>query len=153
MKWLRSGILLVVLVSAVTAAPVQFDDEDGSLRLPKSSWPLSYDLTLTTNVHVGTRGFTGKVIIAVEIREATDFITLHNRGLTINSVKLISSSENELEMDWNEDTTKEFLIIESLVTPLQAGARVTVEIEFDGYLNLGTSGFYRSSYISESATR
>jgi aminopeptidase N len=153
MNWLRSGIILVVLISALIAAPVQFDDEDGSFRLPKSSWPLSYDLTLTTNVHAGTRGFTGKVIIAVEIREATDFITLHNRGLTINSVKLISSSENELEIQTNPDVTKEFLIIESLVTPLQAGARVTVEIEFTGLLQTGTSGFYRSSYISENVTR
>jgi Peptidase M1 N-terminal domain len=153
MKWLRSGIVLVLLISAVTAAPVDLADEDGSLRLPQSSWPLSYDLTLTTNVHAGTRAYTGKVIIAIEIKQTTDFITLHNRGLTINSVKLISSSDVELEIAHTNDAAKEFLVIESLTVPLVLGARLTIEIEFNGLLQTGTSGFYRSSYVFDKVTR
>jgi Peptidase M1 N-terminal domain len=153
MKWLKSGIILLLVVSAVTAAPVDLADDDDSLRLPQSSWPLSYDLTLTTNVHAGVRAFTGKVIISIEIKAATNFITLHNRGLTINDVKLKSNSGNELEIDHKSDAVKEFLVIESLTTPLQSGDQLTVEIEFNGLLQTGTSGFYRSSYVFEQVTR
>lgn len=145
MKWITSGILLVALITTAQAAPAPFADED-SLRLPKSSIPISYDITLTTNVHTGARGFSGIEKIEIEIVELSDFVTLHNRGLSVSSVKLISESGNELEIAISEDREKEFFIIESLVVTLQPGARYTVEIEFSGFLQGGTSGFYRSSY-------
>jgi hypothetical protein len=33
------------------------------------------------------------------------------------------------------------------------GARLTIEIEFNGLLQTGTSGFYRSSYVFDKVTR
>lgn len=152
MKWLRSGILLVVLIATVKTAPAPFADEE-SLRLPKTSKPISYDLTLTTNVHNGEREFSGLVKIVIEIVEATDFITLHNRGLTIESVKLKNAAEAELDISFSEDKPKEFLIIESLTRPLDVGSRFTVEISYKGFLQGGTNGFYRSSYLVGSETR
>lgn len=151
--WLSSGIILVILLSTATAAPAPFAEEDGSLRLPKSSVPTHYDISLTTDVHVGQRAFTGVVKIEIEIKENTDFITLHNRGLQINEVKLINRAEAELEIRFTEDAEKEFLIIESLIRPLEVGELFTIEISYQGSLQLGTSGFYRSSYKIDGETR
>lgn len=155
MKWLKSGILLVVLLSTAKAAPAPLaDDDENSLRLPKSSAPISYDLELTTNVHSGQRALTGFVKIEIEIKETTDFITLHNRGLTIGDVKLINSNSAELDIEISSDLEKEFLVIESLTRPLQVGELYSIEISYRGNLQLGTSGFYRSSYrVADGTTR
>ena len=153
MRWIQSGIFLVVLLLTVKAAPAPFADDDGLLRLPKSSVPTHYDIELKTDVHTGQRAFTGFVRIHIEIKENTDFITLHNRGLTIEEVKLINSGEAVLETSLSSDGEKEFLIIESLVRPLQVGELYTIEISYRGGLQLGTSGFYISSYRIDGGTR
>lgn len=154
MKWLKSGILLAVLLATVNTAPSQeADAEEGELRLPKSSVPMHYDLELTTNVHDGSRSISGIVRINIEIRENTDFITLHNHGLTMDEVKLIASSQAELAIAYTLDEEKEFLIIESLTQPLQVGQLFTLEISYRGLLQLDTIGFYRSSYRVDGGTR
>lgn len=152
MKWLKSGIFLVVLITTAAAAPAPFADED-SLRLPKSSIPISYDLTLMTNVHTGARAFSGFEKIEIEIKEATDSITLHNRGLTVESVKLVNAAGTELDISLENDGPREFLVIESTLATLQVGNVYTIEIGFSGLLQAGTSGFYRSSYKVGAETR
>lgn len=152
MKWLKSGILLVAILSASKASPVASDDDD-NLRLPQTSFPLHYDLSLTTSVHAGHRNFTGSEKIDIEIRESTDIITMHCRGLAFESVKLIARSGAEVEIDYWFEEEKDFVHIESLIRPLQFGELYTVEIIFSGQLQLGTSGFYRSSYKVGSDTR
>lgn len=152
MKWIRSGIFLAVLITTATAAPTSFADEDDPLRLPKSSVPISYDLTLTTNVHTGVRAFSGTVIIEIEIIENTDVLTLHNNGLTIQDLKLFSSG-NELLATFTEETDKSFVHVTSSSRSLLMGETVSVEATFTGLLDTSTKGFYRSSYSIEGETR
>lgn len=155
MKWLKSGVFLCAILSSSWAAPAPLADED-SLRLPQSSFPLSYDIALSTNVHEnGQRAFTGAVKIEIEIKETTDSITLHNRQLVINfpSVKLTNSVGTELQIAVTEETAKEFIHIESVGQPLTPGATYTLEISYSGLLQTGTSGFYRSSYTVNGVTR
>lgn len=158
MKLVRSGIFLLLLIATAKAAPtlvadvVEFDEDD--LRLPQTSIPISYDLTLTTQVHdAGARALSGFVRIEIQITETTDFIALHNRGLTIVTVKLINAAETELEIVLDTNSEREFLIIESQVVPLETGALYTIEIEYTGSLQTGTLGFYRSSYKVGAETR
>lgn len=154
MKWLKSGVFLFAILSLSRAAPAPLADED-SLRLPQTSFPLSYDIHLTTNVHSRERAFTGTVKIEIEIRETTDFITLHNRQLEIDiaSVKLTNSAGTELTVAVSGEADKEFLHIESVSQPLTPGATYTLWISYSGLLQLGTSGFYRSSYTVNGLTR
>lgn len=156
MRWLKSGILLVVLISTVKAAPLtEAENEDDPLRLPKTSAPINYDIELTTNVHAGQTAFTGFVKIEIEIVENTDSITLHNRGLTIAEVKLVNYDGEEFGVVSRADTQKQFVIIEGLDRPLQlrAGEIYRIEISYRGQLSLGTSGFYRSSYTVDGIRR
>lgn len=145
----------MLTLSTINLAPAPFADE-GSLRLPKSSIPTNYDITLWTTVDTGERKFTGIVKIDIEIKENSDIITLHNRRLDIDyaSVKLINTfTEVEYEISVNEDTAREFVFIDSSIRPLVAGENFRVEISYTGELQLGTSGFYRSSYIESSTTK
>lgn len=152
MKWLKSGIFLVVLILTVNSAPAPFADD--TLRLPKSSVPIRYDLTLTTLVHSGIEDFTGVVKINIEIKELTDVLTLHNRGLTIKSVSLKNTlTEVDYEIEYSENKEKEFVYIESLIRPLNVGEFYTIEISYEGILQRSTSGFYRSSYKINGITR
>lgn len=150
MKWLKSGVFFLVILSLSRAAPAPKADDDESLRLPHTSVPVSYDIALKTDVHESSRVFTGTVKIEIEIKETTDFITLHNRQLVIDhaSVKLTSSVGGELPVTVTEDAAKEFLHIESVSRTLQPGETYTLEISYSGQLQQGTSGFYRSSYIA-----
>lgn len=155
MRWLNSGIFLVLFLSLGTfAAPILPAAEEDSFRLPKSVVPLSYDISLTTNVHNGARAFTGNVKINVEIKEATEKITLHNRGLVPRSVTVKKTVGGaDVDVGQSADAGKEFLIIVSAGEPFQPEDLYTIDIDFTGQLQLGTSGFYRSSYTFDNSTR
>lgn len=154
MKWLKSGVFLLVVWTAANAAPTK-DVEWTSLRLPKTSIPYLYDLALNTAVHTGQRAFSGTVKISIAILEPTNYITLHNRQLDIDfsSITLKNTlTDVEYDVTVSNDEEREFIHIES-ATPLQEMELFTLEISFAGLLQLGTSGFYRSSYRLDGETR
>lgn len=145
MKWLTIGIFLIVVFTAVKTVPVPFADDD-PLRLPKSSFPLRYDLTISTAEDLGQRAFSGVVKIDIMIRQATNTITLHSSKLTIESLTLTSNNDGELASSFVEEAEKDFLHITSSSRRLAVDEELTIEIEYSGLLSLGTSGFYRSSF-------
>lgn len=155
MKWLKIGIVFVVFLSAAKAAPAPapFADEDDPLRLPRTSYPISYDITLSTSVHAGgARNFNGHVKILIEVTEVTSRLTVHSRGSNIQSVILLSSTNADVPISqYGLETDKSFLHIDA-VAPLTAG-RYTIEITYTAQLNTGTNGFYRSSYTINGETR
>lgn len=154
MKSLKCAKFLLLFVFQVATSPVEPLAGDNLLRLPKTSFPLSYDLSLITMIHTGTREFTGNVKINVEIKELTNTITLHNRGLTIQSVSVKHTvGKADVPITISIDVAREFLIIESVSEDLQNGGLYLIEINFTGQLQIGTSGFYRSWYTVDGRTR
>lgn len=154
MKWLRVCVLFAVFLSVAYAAPaaVPFAD-DVEWRLPKTVVPLSYDLTLTTNVHTGARAFTGFVSINVEVREETDVIRMNIRNLDLMMFRVITDGVAWTEYSWNNNATTEFLTITNTARSLAVGERHLIEMQYTGQLSTGTTGFYRSSYRAGTATR
>lgn len=121
-----------------------------SLRLPGTSVPVSYDLQLVTALESGDRGFSGSVKILIQIVEDTDTLTLHNRQLTIETVKVTDGMDNEVPVeDPTHEPEEEFVHIKRTSETFTAGLSYTIEITFNGLLQLGTSGFYRSSYNAQ----
>lgn len=51
--WPKIGILYAIFVSIANAAPSVPFAEQNSFRLPQSSFPLRYDIALSTSVHNG----------------------------------------------------------------------------------------------------
>lgn len=153
MKWTESGIFLIALVATGLGAPILDDEDQDSLRLPKTSYPTSYDLSLTFSVN-GKRSYEGSVSINIVMTENTSKITLHNRGLAVLSVKLIDSqTRNELEQTYIIEDEKEFIHIVVSSRELIAGDKLSLTITFSGQLQTGLSGFYRSSYRINNSSR
>jgi Peptidase M1 N-terminal domain len=151
MKWFKSGIFLVIFISSTFAAPTPSADDP--LRLPKTSVPLNYEITLTTNVHNnGERAFNGVMKIEVEIKENTNVITLHNRGLKVDSLKLLTESGSEISQTQRFETDKDFMHLD-VARQLNVGEKYSIEINYNGLLQLDMRGFYRSSYRAGSVTR
>ena len=145
MKWLKSGIFLAVILSLVRALPVPFADESDPLRLPKSSVPVSYDLTLRSNIHLGERAYSGSVKIEIIIKQDTDVITLHNRGLSVTRAKLVDENNNDIAVTLSYEDDKDFMHLHA-PRELKIDEELWIEIEFNGFLRVDMGGFYRSTY-------
>lgn len=128
---------------------VPMADDGISYRLPNNTVPISYDITLTTDVHIGKPEFIGKVVIVVKALENTHEITMHHRQTLIESVKLSTATETPVEIidvTFASKDDTEFLVISSPTTQLDEGSEYIVEIIYNGLLRDDNMGFYRSSY-------
>lgn len=116
-------------------------------RLPATSFPLNYDLSLVTNVHNGTRRFDGVVKIDVQVTEAnSQTLTLHLRELIIDEkIKVLDSENVDIFDSESTEPEKHFLHLHTL-RPLIKSENLTVEIVYHGNLQANMAGFYLSSY-------
>lgn len=146
MKWLKSVVL--VFLSTILAASADNDP----FRLPNNSVPLHYDLKIKTNVHTGSRAFSGTMLIDVMITGDSTQITLHSRGLGFNWVSLYNHAGDELNFVYYFELDKDFLTIINDY-PFRIGQRYRVKIEYSGVLSIGTNGFYRTSYSANNQIR
>lgn len=156
MRWTTGSLFpLLFLIAVIRSSPFQRTDEinkDESSRLPSSSRPISYDITLTTNVHTGERDFTGVVSIAIKITTETNTITLHNNGLMPIITRLYVNGVDDLVHTTRSDASRNFFIITTERT-LQVDELYTIEITYKGQLQTSMNGFYLSSYRIGNETR
>lgn len=149
MKWLIIEVVFAVILSVAHTAPAPVPFADEEWRLPKDVVPLSYDLSLTTNVDTGARNFVGFVKIEVEIKNTTDTIKLNSRNLVIDKVNFDGADLPNTE--WVRSDVDESLTI--IDRTLATNTKHVIEITYSGLLGTGTTGFYRSSYRSNSTFR
>ncbi|XP_050068660.1 aminopeptidase N-like [Anopheles maculipalpis] len=128
-------------------------------RLPNQTYPLKYNIELTTRIHDDTIGedrfrFEGKVTIQLIATDdhngVTDTITLNYRQIDITHVKLWNLIQNQWENvilddsnSFTVDPVREFLTIQS---PQPLNGTYFLEIKYNGTLREDNGGFYRSSY-------
>lgn len=147
-----SCFLLVVFFALIEGAPTPDADDADPSRLPRSSHPVSYDITLLTNmdfVTTGERAFGGEVKIVIKIDENTNEIVLHNRNLRVeeNDVTLMLDARSiPLTISYSSDYN--FMIIHT-EEELTKDSELTLEIKYTGELDREMAGFYRSSYRIE----
>lgn len=148
--WLKCVVLIALCLSCSDCKPNIWsesfaDADDASIRLPGHTRPISYDVELNVNVHNGSTPYTGKVTIGITVDAATDVITLHNKGLVVTQVKVLSVNKEELQNTVELDTVRAFLKIK-VDSTLVVGNEYTLEISFNGELSPGSNGFYGMSY-------
>lgn len=126
------------------------DDDDLNYRLPNDSIPIRYDLWLKTDVDRDIFEFEGRVIIEVQIVEATSRITLHYRQIEIVEINLLNDDESVAtsNLEFSQDSTLEFLYI-TLPTIRQVDEVLYVDISYTGILRTDGTGFYRASYTND----
>lgn len=157
-----AGVAIAVAVKPISERSAQVvqafqDPSNVSYRLPNNTRPISYDVHLTTNIHLQTDfNFTGKVAIRFVVLEASRTITLHQRQLTIGTASLILffNPNSIIELNpFDYDPSNEFLTFTLSSDELVVGREYILTIEYSGVLRTDENGFYRSSYLADDGSR
>lgn len=126
------------------------------VRLPTTTKPTNYDISLTTNIHAEDLDFTGTVVITLDVVTATNKIVLHYRQLTINvpSVTLTNAAAvaSVVTSVVPKEDDSEFLEI-TLETPLAVGVGYVLTISYSGTLREDNAGFYSSFYFDKTGKK
>ena len=116
-------------------------------RLPECVQPQHYDLYLYPDLENDT--FSGRVRITLEISgQPRDYINLHIKNLTVSKTKLFSENNHEVKLsDAFEYAPNQFWVVQPETT-LNQGI-YQLHLEFNGRLDTGILGFYKSVYTDE----
>uniref|UniRef100_A0A1W7RAZ8 Aminopeptidase n=1 Tax=Hadrurus spadix TaxID=141984 RepID=A0A1W7RAZ8_9SCOR len=120
------------------------------LRLPRSVYPLKYNLLLWPDLQKGT--FTGKVNITVDVSDYTTHFIVHSVKLNITKNGVYKNGTPlDVKTSFNYKSNQFFVVETEKVNP---GIYV-LSYEFEGLLVNGITGFYRSKYFDplQNATR
>ena len=145
---LRSALLALTLIPAITAAPAlraeepfKFSETPG--KLPKEVVPKSYDIHIQPAIK--ERTFTGSETIVIEVAKATKTITLNANALTIASAKLLDATGKikqtaKVALDADEQT--------ATLTFLEEVAPGTHQLAlvFAGKINTAGEGLFAATY-------
>lgn len=127
-------------------------------RLPNTSHPESYNISLLSRIDQDDFTFHGRVRIVIVIDATTEEIVLHARQLTVTNIRLfryisgIQSAEVPLQLH-SYDNVVEFLRIPTYGVTLHSGEKFILEIDYNGVLRTDDGGFYRSSYIDSTGKK
>ncbi|CAG9805230.1 unnamed protein product [Chironomus riparius] len=149
-KWKKKSaqvLIVAAIISVISAAPQKPSTFDSSYRLPKYVVPLSYELSIKSEVHLeGNTTFEGTVKIEVNVTEDTNLVILHSSGLAIRQISIFNTNETNINQTHTFDIERDFLKIHSS-DQLLNDFTYFLEISFSGNLRTTTtSGFYRSQY-------
>lgn len=114
----------------------------GSMRLPSSVVPETYDIKLT--IDMDSFQVSGLVSISCSVRSSIEYIALHAVGMNISGHTLRSTSGEMVEHNEVLYPENDFFIF-NLTKPLEPGPIVAV-LHFNYPFGDNLAGFYRSSY-------
>ncbi|XP_075168274.1 aminopeptidase N [Haematobia irritans] len=123
--------------------------DDPDYRLPNATTPTHYDIELTTNVHVGTKAFSGTVKIHVTFEEDTTSIVLHARQLTITSATIQQGTNAAENLQHSYEDEREFLTLTrtSNNSPFPKDSQWIITLQYNGQLRTDNGGFYLSTFL------
>lgn len=157
MKLLTSFLAYIFLVffmiGPYSASSTEPSEESSSFRLPNTTRPIAYDVSIKTRIHAADFSFYGTVKIEIIADESTSSITIHQLYLNIERIILLQSNGSNLPIgQYSYDSLRQFLTITTL-EPLTNGSRYDLQIDYNGTLRTDDSGFYRSSYVNDNGER
>ncbi|XP_049530308.1 aminopeptidase N-like [Anopheles darlingi] len=155
-KVIELSFSFVTCMFIVLLVQVVAQNGDQNFRLPNDTYPIRYNVEITTRIHDDSIGshrfsFEGKVTIQLKTKEnrSTNSITLNYREIDIIHVRLWYQQGGWERIIINDnysytlDSRREFLHINS---PQALEGLYYLEITYNGTLREDNAGFYRSSY-------
>lgn len=137
--------------------PDIFTKADVSYRLPNTTHPETYDISLFTRIDQNNFDFDGQVKIGIVVDRDTREIVLHARQLTITTVQLkriVGSMAITIPiLPFTFEVQTEFLRIQTVNLNLVPGDQLELEITYNGVLREDELGFYKSSYVNANGVR
>lgn len=113
-----------------------------SMRLPKTVFPVHYDLSIHPNLT--TLDFSGVVRILLDVREDTRTLVLHAKQMQISKVFLLSPEGVKPLKVLEYPRFHQLALVSD--TTLTKGRKYEVHLEFAANLSDSFHGFYKSSY-------
>lgn len=158
---LRVAGIALMIVGIVEVDALE-SPRDRPLRLPNDTYPLHYQLHISSNIHKGTLLFSGNATIDVLIRQSTNEIVLHAKNLTDIQITVhrLATSDAGLEtfvlvddLTHTFDKQAAFLIIHSKDNYLAfgEGQRYRLEILYTAIMRNRAMGLYYMDYHDEKA--
>lgn len=149
----------LIFIAITTALPV---DEDSKInlsavvnyRLPDNAVPVHYDIELIPHIEEDNFTFDGKSDIILEIRRATQNLSLHALDLTIDETETVLISSYIIvhtPIAHNYDNETEILTLH-FNEELSPGM-YSLNIQYVGILNTDLHGFFRTSYVNENGEK
>lgn len=124
-----------------------FEDEEESRRLPNSTFPVRYELSIRTNLP--ELDYTGIVRIEISVVEETDLIILNQFQIDISEIVLSDNQGAIVELGvFTTDDDLRLLRIPT-INPLIVDETYFLNIVFNSVLRSDNYGFYRTSYLDE----
>ena len=115
--------------------------DDETYRLPRDARPHRYELTLRPELDQAH--FDGRVVVDVEVLQATARLVLNAADLEIGAVRMDAADGSALEPRWEAGSNEQLaLVFDQPVPP----GRHRLTIDFAGSLNDKLRGFYRSTF-------
>ncbi|XP_017124130.1 aminopeptidase N [Drosophila elegans] len=152
------GAFLVTLALVVSASSVP--QRHRSLRLPNETYPLFYNLHISSDIHKGVLLFSGNATIDVAIRQSTNEIVLHAKNLSdiqINVHQLMDNGGFEIvdNLTHTLHRSAAFLIIHPMENfqAFEAGQRYRLEILYTAIMTTRPAGLYYMDYSEEENNR
>ncbi|KAM7415828.1 hypothetical protein PAMA_018063 [Pampus argenteus] len=158
MFMLAAPLLLLLLVSFPPTSGAQIPDKSkvketpiatngqpfpwDRMRLPKTVFPLHYDLTIHPNLT--TLDFTGVVRIRLDVQEDTSMVVLHAKQMQISNVLLLAPEDVRPLRVLEYPHFHQLALVSDKV--LTKGRSYEVHLEFAANLSDSFHGFYKSSY-------
>lgn len=168
--WIIHGLLIQNVVSR---SPIRNSEDnwvtfktllrDSAYRLPTTTKPEHYDLSLTPYFEDDVRPFTFDGTVDIHINALEDDvkqIVMHCKDIEIKSIlifQLVNDDEELVDLLVTDDVAQcedaySFLRINT-VNSLQLGTKYIVRIAFSGNLQKDMTGFYRSWYYDSSGRK
>lgn len=149
---IETWMLIITLFSGKSEIATAIEVLETNFRLPNTTRPESYDLTIQTRVDEEDFSFYGIVKMDIFVIESTTSIILHQLQTTVDDIQLESNGTALFIDRYSYNETLQFLNI-SVVEPLVIGDRYTLQIKYNGTLREDYLGFYRTSYLNDNGTR
>lgn len=144
-------LLVIVFVAGRNEFAAAIDISEINFRLPNTTRPESYDLTIETRVDADDFSFYGIVSIDIFVIESTTSIILHQLQTAVDEIQLESDGNAIFIERYSYNETLQFLTI-SVLEALVIGNRYTLQIKYNGTLREDYLGFYRTSYLNDNGT-
>nr|XP_034185423.1 aminopeptidase Ey-like [Osmia lignaria]XP_034185424.1 aminopeptidase Ey-like [Osmia lignaria] len=155
---MERGLFNILFLITFSINVCKSDIDHALYRLPEEVVPISYDLWLFTRLGYNDFNYKGYVNISLNVLNKTDVIVVHNDGLLIQKessiVYRVTSELNESIVpiaNQSSDTERQFYILK-FSSKLEVGVYHLV-LYFEGEVQDGVFGFYRSSYVDNTKTK
>ena len=117
--------------------------------LPHFTFPVHYDLYLDPHFYFKDHWFYGKVSIEINVTAKTRYVIVHFKQMNITDTKVLNKNTGEsLGISRTFPHNPNQFWVTELKNDIPSGSVIILTLDFNGDLENGIIGYYKSKYIN-----